>query len=274
MSSTDNDLILESALELANEGRATSKLIVVNGPEADRFAIRLKVSPDKPGETHLVELCPVTAAEMADKLGAPPMETMDAMLIDVAFIPKEFAGWIEYLRQGAAQSGLIKRPDDLRVILMTDREDKLERSWLDSPNVIGLLIKPLDTRHLAFLLSEALRNPYTAYHFGNIGWASTLVNSHMSREIEMETVSEYGATFKSATPFRPGSFFFLRKSIYDNAPGQCLSARVYFCEPHPSERNYFQVSVLYYGINDAFLRFVRTWIRENYAQSKAQGGGS
>jgi hypothetical protein len=89
----------------------------------------------------------------------------------------------------------------------------------------------------------------------------------------LEALSEFGATLKSKSPIVPGSLLYLRKSIYDNAPYQCLAARVYACSEHPSEKDYYQVQATYFGIGDVFLKFARTWIRENYANQKTKENG-
>jgi hypothetical protein len=271
--SADNDLILDESIELLKEKKSRSKVVIAGGSSEHQFAVRITFDPTKDPEVFSLSITPVNAKEMVDHLGSPSsLLGIDTVIIDAAFIPSDFNAWLEYLRTTAHQKGLLPNPESLKIILMTEREDKLDRSWLDCPQVVGLLVKPIDSRQLLFLLSEALNNSYTAYEFKNIGWANALSNCHMSREMELEALSEFGATLKSATPFQPGSFFFLRKSIFDQAPNNCLAARVYACEPHASEKEFFSVHVIYYGINDSFLKYARTWIRENYAASKAQAG--
>lgn len=271
--SAENDVIFQGALDVLKEKKSYSKVTTITAADGQDYAVKFKISPDQDDAHFLFELHPVSAAEVMEKLetATSTLSGMDAMIIDTAFVPKNFVEWVEFLKTSALQKGLIKRAEDLKIILTSDREDRLEREWLDSPHVVGFVLKPFETRHLLAMLGLATGNPFTAYTFSNLGWADTGTNCHMAREMHIETVSEYGATLMSRTPFRPGSFFFLRKLIFDHAPNQCLAARVSFCEPHPKEKGQFQVSVMYYGINDSFLKFARTWIRENYAHSKAQG---
>ena len=106
------------------------------------------------------------------------------------------------------------------------------------------------------------------FNFKNLGWSSPSLSVHISKAVELEALSEFGATLRSFQRLAPGTLIFLRQSIYENAPNQCLAARIYACEDHPSEKGQFQVFATYFGINDAFLKFARTWIRENYAQQK------
>ncbi|NJL25667.1 MAG: hypothetical protein HC902_11175 [Calothrix sp. SM1_5_4] len=156
---------------------------------------------------------------------------------------------------------------------MISEDERIERNWLNTPDFLGLYIKPVDQRQLLFTLSENLPNKNTLYNFDNLGWSSPGLPIHVSKDVELEALSEYGATLKSKQKLVPGSMVYLRKSIYDNAPNSCLAARVYACEEHPQDKVHYQVFTTYFGINDAFLKFARTWIRENYANQKlAQGG--
>jgi hypothetical protein len=270
----ENELIVQGALTILKEKKTSSKVTTILDAKGEKYAVKFKITPDADPAYFNFEMTAVSSEEMTDKLVSNTnLSSIDVLVIDAAFVPEHFDEWILNLKTAAVQKGLVKRAEDLKIILTSDRENRLERSWLDCPNVVGFVLKPIETRQFLATLSLAMNNPFTAYTFDNLGWADTLTNIHMSREIMIESVSEYGATLRSPTPFKPGSFFFMRKMIFDNAPNQCMAGRVYFCEPHPKEKGQFQISVLYFGINEAFLKFARTWIRDNYAQSKAQGGG-
>ncbi len=53
------------------------------------------------------------------------LEGMDTLVIDTAFISSNFIEWLDYLKNSAYQRGLLKHPNDLKIILTTDREDRL-----------------------------------------------------------------------------------------------------------------------------------------------------
>src|SRR5690606_36922212 len=106
--------------------------------------------------------------------------------------------------------------------------------------------------------------------FDNLGWISPRLRTHLSKPVHLNLISEYGATIDTSTPFKEGSFFYLRKSIYDEAPNGCLAARVYFTEPHATEEGRYTCHATYFGINDGFLKHARTYMRELYAQSKTK----
>ena len=148
--------------------------------------------------------------------------------------------------------------------------DEVPDAWLNIPEILGAFRRPVDLRQMLFSFSENLSNHNTRYQFPNLGWSQPSLNVHVAKGIELEAVSEYGATLKSAQRLIPGTMVYLRKGIFDQAPNECLAARVYACEEDPADAAYFQIYVTYWGINDAFLKFARTWIRENYALTRAK----
>jgi hypothetical protein len=121
---------------------------------------------------------------------------------------------------------------------------------------------------MLFLLSEFLPNQHTMFQFNNVGWSQPQLSVHVAKNLHLEALSEYGATLRSKQKIVPGTMVYLRKSIFENAPNNCLAARVYACSEHPKDKNEYLVQATYFGINDAFLKFARTWIRENYASTK------
>lgn len=270
--SESNDAMWAECVELAKQNRAVVKTLA--GKTQSGESVVLKISLKGVAEDEMqVELAPVTTEEFnqATQKG-PKLERVDAILIDVAFIPQTFDGWLEYLKNALTEAKCIARPEDLRLIITCDREDRLEKAWLDSTSVVGYCIKPFDLRTLLFNVSQTLKADFTKYRSDNIGWAEAMTNLHISKEIVLESISEFGASLRSPTPVRPGTVFFLRKLIFDQAPNACLAAKVLFCEEHPSEKGQFLLSVTYFGITDQFLKYARTWIRESYALSKSKEG--
>lgn len=117
-------------------------------------------------------------------------------------------------------------------------------------------------------LSIILNNPYTVYNFNNIGWSKSRVGIQVSKQAQLKSLAEFGATISHSRPIAPGTFLFLRKSIFDNAPRKNLCARFYACEEDSAEKGKYLCSLIYFGINEAFTKFARSWFRETYAASK------
>lgn len=265
-------LILEEALQLAAKGRVFDKLMIMQDANNERRAVNFKIYQSSAEHIVTVELSPAGLDHiMAKMTSEETSKSLDLLIVDAAFVPEDAAAWIEGLRTRALQLNLVQDPANLKFIVVADGEPRQSEIWLNSPDILALLIKPVDGRQMLFFLSEFLSNKNTLYHFDNLGWSSPSLPVHVAKAVELEALSEFGATLKTKQKLAPGSVFYLRKSIYDNAPNACLAARTYVCSEHPSEKDSFQVYATYFGINDAFLKYARTWIREKYAQQKSQG---
>ena len=268
-------LILDEALQLAARGRAMEKLVAILDSDNNRRAVNFKIFKSDTENQLTVLMSPAGLGDIMQKLTSEDTsKALDVMIVETSFVPEDSAAWIDGLRNRAMQLNFIKHPEQLKFMLVSDGENlRHSEKWLRSPDILGLFIKPVDTRQMLYFLSEYLSNQNTLFHFNNLGWSAPGVPVHVSKQVHLEALSEYGATLRSTAKLAPGSMVYLRKSIYDNAPNTCLAARVYYCENHPSEANCYHVFATYFGINESFLKFARTWIRENYAQQKNTKGG-
>lgn len=267
-------LVLEESVQFVTRGRSSEKLLIIQDSENNPCAVNVKIRPGSAENQALIEFYVASLSDIAAKLTTvETTKELDALVIDSAFVPEDVSSWVQGLRQRAAQVGLTKEPGQLKFFIVADPQGRISENLLTNPDILGLFLKPVDTRQLGFLLSEYLPNKNTVYQYENLGWSKPNLPLHVSKAMQLEALSEFGATLKSKQQMAPGTMVYLRKSIFDNAPNQCLAARVYACVEHPSEKDHFQVLTTYFGINDAFLKFARTWIRENYASQKGKENG-
>jgi hypothetical protein len=275
MQDKESKLILEEALFLADRGRLTDKLLSLVDHEGNRRSLNFKFCKSP---TENVVMVDVSAAGLDDIMTKMTSEdtskSLNVMIVDTSFVPEDTASWIEGLRTRALALKLIQNPKDLKFLIVSDGEAKGSEQWLANPDILGLFLKPVDTRQMLYFLSEHLDNINTLFHFNNLGWSAPGISIHVSKQVHLEALSEFGATLRSTAKLSPGSVVYLRKSIFDNAPNSCLAARIYFCIDHPTEKGYYQAFATYFGINEAFLKYARTWIRENYAHQKSKEGSS
>lgn len=263
-------LILEESVGLAAKGRTADRLLVLTDIQGGRRAINFKFSRGSAENLVMATMTPANMGDIVTKLNSEERnKNLEVLILDSNFLPSEPQAWMDGMRARAVSVGLIQDPSALKFFILAENEAAVSPAWFHIPDILGLSIKPVDNRQLLFLLSELLPNKNTVYHFENLGWTQPGSTVHVAKEIHLEALSEYGASLRSAHKLVPGTVVYLRKSIFENAPNQCLAARVYSCEPHPSEKDQFKVLTTYFGINDAFLKFARTWIRENYASQKS-----
>ncbi len=271
----ESRLIVEESVNLVLQGKTLSKVLFIHDSENQKRAVRFKIFRASTEQNMIVELSPAGIEDILEYESGPRKKIkLNALIVDAAFMPEDPSGWCEGLRQRAVQAEATQDPAAMRFFIVGDSDHRNLPGWFASPQISGYFVKPIDMRLLMFLLSEFLDNKTTIYHFENLGWAQPTLNTHVSKSIKLEALSEYGARLRSSAPIAPGTVFYLRKMIFDKAPNGCLAARVYACEQDPNDKTSYQVFALYFGIGDAFLKYARTWIRDNYAALKAQGGGS
>lgn len=262
-------IVMQEAAVLVSKGHVLQKLVPMKDAEGRSRAVNIKIFSGTEEQTIMAELSPSSVTDIALRGGHEGNTAqLNFAIIDSNFVPEEASSWIEGLRNRAVQVGLCETAEQLKFFLLTDNENRMSASWLASKDIAGMFVKPIDARQMLFLLSELLPNKHTMFRFDNIGWSEPQLPIHVAKKAHLEALSEYGATLKSEHRIVPGTIIYLRKSIFDSAPNQCLAARVYLCEEHPSEKGAFLIHTTYFGINDSFLKFARTWIRENYANAK------
>lgn len=265
-----SNLIMQEAALLASKGRVLQKLLTVKDAKGERRAINFKIYRGANEQVVTVEMSPSSLNDIAIRMSSEKNSAkLHFAIMDSHFVPDDPASWVEGLRMRAVQVGLCENVDQLKFFVTSETETRPNLNWLNNKDILGYFLKPLDTRQMLFLLSEFLPNEHTMYQFSNVGWSQPQLSVHVAKNVHLEALSEFGATLKSKQPIVPGTMIYLRKSIYENAPNSCLAARVYACGEHPSDKTQFQVHATYFGINDAFLKFARTWIRENYASQKS-----
>jgi hypothetical protein len=269
----ESKLVLQESAGLIAKGRVLQKLMILRDATSAPRAVNFKIYRGATEQVMTVEISPANLSDLMARYNEEhAAKKFHAIIIDTTFVPEEVHSWVEGLRMRARQVGVSEENYPLKFFFLQESENRIAQSWVNSPDVLGLMIKPVDPRQLLFLLSEYLPNKNTIYQFENLGWSSPGMPVHVAKKVDLQALSEFGASLKTKQKLSPGTMIYLRESIYKNAPNECLAARVYSCEEHPSDKDYFQVLTTYFGINDQFLKFARTWIRENYASQK-QGEG-
>lgn len=266
-------LVLEESILFAAKDRKLDKLLIIQDANGNSRALNMHLYHGDADHLVNINITPASSSDILSKLGSQEQtQELHAMIVDSAYVPDDIQPWVDGLRARGKQIGLTKEDQVLKFFVIAENDSRARERWLASPDVLGYFLKPVDTRQLGFLLSEYLPNKNTVYQFENLGWAQPGIAMHVSKDVQLESLSEFGATLKTKQIMAPGTIIYLRKSIYDNAPNQCLAARVYACEPHPSDKDHYSVYTTYFGIGDQFLKFARTYIRENYAVQKSKEG--
>lgn len=199
-------------------------------------------------------------------------EKIDLLIVSDSLVPSNVDSWIEGIHQLAIASQLYADNQPFKVIVISEENKniaEIQKKYRHT-QVAGLQFKPFDLRSLLLQVSFLCGSPFTKHHFENQNYVSTSIPTHITKEAKMIGLSEFGASVVHPTEIPPGTVLYLHEGIFERAPGENLAARFYHCEPNPSQKNTFLCSFTYFGIKDSFLKFCRTWIRDNYAAKKAK----
>jgi hypothetical protein len=204
------------------------------------------------------------------------IESLDALIIDTSLIKGEMDSFVTGLNKAAKDSGLIIPEGGVPIILLCEDLAKFDMFKLQAAKILTVISKPLEMRRLLVALTLAIDTPFSINNFENLRFKEEKLNSKLAKPSHIIEISEFGATLKNESTIKPGTLLYLHQSIFSNAPDQNLCVRVYHSQEN-EEGESFAVSVVYFGITDAFLKFTRAFIRDTYAQKKAKeatGGGA
>lgn len=264
----DAKVLLEEAFTLAKAGQRFSQNIVVQDASGVLKILQITVTQNKDKESAKIE---IGLPEVKKKEEAKKISALDLLIVNQALVPENIDDWKGRIREVCTKNG-VTIPDDLPVLIIADEKGGSGPKKYRYQKVFGLIYKPLKSRPLCYHVSTALNWPYTKFNHGNIPAVKCIVPSHVAIESKLATIGEFGGAFSHAKAFSPGTVVYLHESIFTNAPDGYLCARIYFAEPDPKDKSRFLCYLNYFGISDQFLKFIRNWIRKDFAGKKQNQG--
>ncbi|MBK7843151.1 MAG: hypothetical protein IPJ71_05560 [Bdellovibrionales bacterium] len=269
----DNENLLDETLKVlaSSERKLTRKFALTASDGKGKWA-EISFSPlSHPKGQILVTLSHLQNLEWVNPKNHL-LKNLDLLIINNDLIPDNVDSWIEGIQALASGVGICSANRPMNILIISDtttRMASIQKKYRNA-KISALLFKPLDVKSLLFQTSILCRSPFTKYNFENQNFAETNFEAHLTKEVRLDGISEFGSSITHPSKIEPGTVLFLHEGIFEKAPESALAARFYHSEPHPSQKGMFTCSFAYYGINDAFLKFCRTWIRDNYAAKKAK----
>src|SRR5262249_62655 len=153
--------------------------------------------------------------------------SLETIVIDYALLPENIPNFVSSLQQSLKESNIPCPPDGPKLVVVAAESMRVDFSRLLNANVAAFVYKPVAIRRFLYLIAFSMENVHTVYKYENIPWKTDRIAAKIARETEIVEISEFGTTIKSAQPLKPGSMFYLFKSIFTNAPDQNLCVRVY-----------------------------------------------
>ncbi|MCB0421477.1 MAG: hypothetical protein KDD61_10810, partial [Bdellovibrionales bacterium] len=198
-----------------------------------------------------------------------PLSRIDAIVINSHLIPTDVEGWLERLTEKIKDSRLNTRIPKIIIMADSNETDLSPIRCLNLP-FYAYIDYPINPKQLVFSVTQATGSTFSRYTVSNLRYADLRIPVFLAKHALLEGLSEFGASIRLAQPLADGALLYLHGAIFDSAPGGHLAARFYLTEPHPENKNYFKCHFLYYAITDAFLKYTRNYIREQYTSGKTE----
>ncbi len=264
-----SEAVFQESLDVALVGDQTvEQRLLLSQADGSLKMTDVRISPAQDEGQVVIHLKAPPPQPRSPVSDSPTLDSLDLLIINQALLPPDVASWWTGFQEAVKAKGLI--PPHLQVpVLLIAKEGKLKsiEPFLQAP-IDQLMIFSGETRPILMASAHLMSHPYTRYCSSNIVWQMTSLPIHIAKKSLLEQVAEFGASIRHPRPIQPGTFLYLRGSIFDQAPNRNLCARFYRTEPHPSEAGEHLCHLLYFGINDSFLKYTRSWFRETYAASK------
>ncbi len=270
---SDGRNLLTECLHLVQSTKRINKNMDLKTPEGKPRTVAVELILEEGNGVVRINLRPPDLRSLATAGQLQKIESLDVVIADSSLVPEDPTALIAGLKKACDEANIRTGPNGPRLIVMGEEDRRIDFEKLSRSSAFGFVYKPIEIRRLLFLVGQALETPFTIYRFDNIGWKKDVISAKIARDAKITEISEFGAIVLSEQPLKPGTMLYLFRSIYQNAPDQNLCVRVYFSEEDSSTKGSYLNSIIYFGITDAFLKYIRAYIRETYASKKAKESG-
>ena len=262
--------LLTETLFILPSVRRLKKAFELSAPDGDRKMANVEMVLEENDQIIRVTLS--VPESFGSEKKAMSLDSLEAIIIDESLLPQDIEAFLTAINTAIEDKNMVTPAGGPRIIVTAKELTESRLNNLIEKPFFGAVLKPLETRRVLFLATEALRTPYCMYSFENIGWKEEKLQGRLAKQAKLVQMSEFGATLKMPYKLRTGSMIYLFGSIYDNAPERNMCCRVYHTEESGEEGQFYNY-VIYFGITDAFLKFTRSFIRESYVSKKRGEGG-
>ncbi len=206
---------------------------------------------------------------IADK--NPKLSKIDLVIAHRDFISENVDIWIKQFQAKCEEKKLCRKDSQVKFIIIDPMQTILEKQIPFNSNIVSILHSAGARKVLFSLVAQSLTLRHTLFAAHNLNFAEAEFDAHIGRPILLNSISEYGASVTSRINIPVGSVFFLHGPLFDKSQERMVAAKFYFSKEMELEKDkkVFVCHFIYFGVTDDFLKYARSWIRENYAQQKS-----
>lgn len=259
------EIFHKNLISLESEVPKVFNLVLTVNEKKRLFQITLFLNTKK--QMLQIHIEPPNTKELLEKQNY--LAKLDLMILDDSNAPEGFETWKTQINNYLNKKNMLKKANSyLKVLRLTEQPNEIIFQQLKDKHIQSIHSKAMNNNQLLMSIADLLKITYSKYNWKNVRWLEQKKPLHIGTPSHLESLSEFGAFIKHSRPIAPGTFLFLHKSIFDQAPNKSLCVRFYYTEEDSSDKEAHLSYFTYFGINDHFLKYVRSWIRENYAAKK------
>lgn len=183
-------------------------------------------------------------------------EDIKLLIGDIQFLGPRYFTLIEKVRKLMVRRNLIRREEDLAVLLTTFEAPDLNYKQIESRIITNLIFKPFDVpilkQHLQVALAQ--QKAITEYLIYNQKLPTT---AEMLKEVQLESFNELGFTTRSNRDLKVNDVSKYYSHHFEIVGRASVLARCLSCRPHPQRPTEFIAEFRYVGLANAQAKKLR-----------------
>lgn len=199
------------------------------------------------------------------------LDQLYAIFIDASSMSTPVADWVHTIKAFLDKTQALTASKSVAVVAMLPEGSKVNLEDFENTLITDVLYLPLDRKLLFDKVALYVPGAYNDRGPVQVQYTNYPAKVQLGQKVKMEMASEFGLQINSSKAFREGVFlrFFSPYFLDENNEG--ILARSYSATEDKDNKGRYHNLFSFYGISDAFLKHIRTWIRDMHIHKKDTG---
>lgn len=207
-------------------------------------------------KTHEVEVF----SDMPTLMERLQKEPADLLVLDNAILDKEFGVWIEELKTNCP----VEQNKTIKIMILSFDDSPKKVTYFLKLGAQDYMIKPVDRplfmQKVGLLLAD--KTEKQVYTF------QTATGIDYGRQVSMEEISEFGLTMRTTDAIKEGDVASFYSEVFKTEGKESILGRCYKVAQDPEKKEDTLASFMFVGVNQATLKQIRTWMKQEYIRKK------
>jgi hypothetical protein len=193
----------------------------------------------------------------------------DAIYIDGSVIQTDVQSWMSGLKELMVKAAVMGVGESLpKIMILCDAKSTLRPEDFKNFPVTNFVYKPFDRKYIADT-ADALIPGLTRIEEAEANSAVPCeVPVRIAKDVVMGELAEYGLTILQKTPIKSRIFMRFFSPIFGDGSQGIIGRCVTSAKVGQGDKVAYECHFVFFGVSDTLFSRVRTWIREEYVQSK------